>query len=177
MSITIWLTGRPASGKTTTAHALRATLLSRGMSVLAVDGDDLRKGLSGDLGFSAEDRSKNVQRAAHIARLANEQDMVCIVALISPIAADREKARDIVGPERFLEVYLQADLAKCESRDPKGNYQLARQGVLKHFTGISDLYEAPSCPGLVLDTTGDSTLDLNVQNILTHLGKVGVIRL
>jgi adenylylsulfate kinase len=176
MAKTIWLTGRPASGKTTTADALKSALQQRGMTALVIDGDDLRQGISSDLAFSPADRSENVRRAAHIARLVNAQDLICIVALISPIAADRAKAREIVGPDKFVEVYLQADLYQCEQRDPKGNYQMARQGVLKSFTGIGDLYEIPTDPDLVLETTVGDSVDSSVRRILESVVEVDVAR-
>lgn len=154
---TVWLTGLSGAGKSTLAHALDHTLLSHGVPCLLLDGDNLRLGLSQDLGFDAAARRENIRRAAELALLANDAGLPVVAALISPLRSDREAARAIIGAARFVEVHLDTPLAVCEQRDPKGLYRKARAGCLAEFTGISAPYEAPTAPALRLDT---SQLDL-----------------
>jgi len=134
----IWMTGLPASGKSSVAHALEETLLASGRSAYVLDGDNLRHGLNGDLGFSDADRAENVRRTAHVARLLADAGTVAIVSLVSPFAADRNQARALVEAEGlpFLEVWVATPLEECERRDPKGLYAQARAGELKGFTGV-----------------------------------------
>jgi bifunctional enzyme CysN/CysC len=147
-----WLTGLPSSGKTTLASAAEALLFRRGVDVAVLDGDMLRARLSADLGFSAQDRKENVRRAAVVARIMADAGMVVLVALISPHAEDRALARQTIG-DMFHEVYIRADRATCEARDPKGLYAAARAGRLADFTGVDAPYEVPEEPDLVVDTT------------------------
>jgi bifunctional enzyme CysN/CysC len=149
----LWLTGLSGSGKSTLAMGLERLLFQRGRQAFVLDGDLLRQGVTSDLGFSPEDRAENIRRSAEVAKLLADAGQVVIVSLISPYAADRERARKIIG-KRFHEIHVQADLATCESRDPKGLYKAARSGAIKGFTGIDAPYEAPSSPELVIDTTG-----------------------
>jgi bifunctional enzyme CysN/CysC len=151
-AVTVWLTGLSGSGKSTLAKALERRLMELGRPCYVLDGDNLRAGLNRDLGFSPEDRTENIRRAAEVARLMNDAGLVVVTAFISPYAEDRERARAIVGAERFLEVHLAADLATCERRDPKGLYRKARSGALPEFTGVSAPYEAPQSPDMSLDT-------------------------
>lgn len=167
-SKTLWLTGLPASGKSTLAKAVSFELARLGKPAFIVDGDELRSGLSQDLGFSNGDRRENVRRAAHIASLCNQQGIYCLVALVSPISADRELARSILGKERFVEVHLAASVDVCEQRDPKGNYARARSGAIPSFTGVGGLYEAPRKPALALDT-GRLTVPQAVDLLLNLL--------
>jgi len=143
--VTVWLTGLPASGKSTIAAALEHALLERGRAAYLLDGDNLRHGLNGDLGFSASDRAENVRRTGEVARLFADAGLVALVSLVSPYAADRARARELHEREglRFLEVYVNTPLEECERRDPKGLYAKARAGELPGFTGIDDPYEAP----------------------------------
>jgi bifunctional enzyme CysN/CysC len=147
----LWLTGLPGSGKSTIAMGLERELFRRGRQVFVLDGDFLRQGISSDLGFSSRDRSENARRAAEMARLFAEAGMIVVVATISPAEADRVRARRIVG-SRFREIYVKAELATCERRDPKGHYKAARESKLDQFTGVSAPYEAPQRPDLVIDT-------------------------
>ena len=149
---TIWLTGLSASGKSTLAFELERRLLDLGRVAYVLDGDNVRHGLSRDLGFSPDDRTENIRRIAEVAKLFNDAGMVLITAFISPYRADRDLAREIIGTERFIETHLAADIAACEARDPKGLYKKARAGKLPEFTGISAPYEAPLKPEVVLDT-------------------------
>lgn len=150
--VTLWLTGLPGAGKSTLAMHSEAMLVRRGVAAYAIDGDNLRQGLCKGLGFSEADRSENIRRAAEVCRLFNDAGLVAICALVSPLAAQRAMARDIVGAERFLEVHVATPLAVCESRDPKGLYRRARAGELTGLTGVDSLYEEPQAPAARLDT-------------------------
>ncbi len=149
---TLWLTGLSGSGKSTLAQEIAARLRARGLPVCILDGDELRAGVSPDLGFKREDRAENCRRTAEIAKLLNSQGITAIVALISPYEADRQHARQIIGEERFVEVYLKTDIATCSARDPKRLYARAITGQTRQFTGISDPYEPPEHPDLVIET-------------------------
>ncbi len=131
---------------------LESALFQRGCTAYVLDGDNLRHGLNGDLGFDAEDRSENIRRVGEVAALFADAGLVCIVALISPYRADRARARIAARGAPFLEVHVAADLATCEARDPRGLYRLARSGRIKDFTGIDAPYEAPEDPDVVIDT-------------------------
>lgn len=149
MRLTLWLTGRPASGKTTLARAAVASRAAQGHHLLHIDGDELRKTLCKDLGFSGEDRAENVRRAASVANLLNAQGFDVVVSLISPLCTHRELARSVIG-EDFREVYVDCALQECERRDPKGLYVRARRGEIPDFTGVSSPYEPPINPDLHL---------------------------
>ena len=148
----IWLTGLPGAGKSTIANALEERLHAAGRHTMLIDGDQLRGGLNRDLGFSDADRAESVRRAAEVARLMVEAGLVVIVALISPFRADRAAARARFGTGTFIEVFVDAPLAECERRDPKGLYRRARRGELAAFTGIDSPYEVPEAPELRLAT-------------------------
>lgn len=152
MSLTIWLTGLSGAGKTTLAVALCNKLDELGQAARHLDGDELRMGLCADLGFSREDRSENIRRTAHVCRLLNTSGVVAVAALISPFEQDRAMARAIIGDASFREVWLSTTLEVCEQRDPKGLYKRARRGEIASFTGVSDVYERPQAPHLILDT-------------------------
>lgn len=149
---TYWLTGLSGAGKSTIATALHARMAEAGLHSTLLDGDILRTGLCADLGFSPEARAENIRRVAHVCKLFNDASVTTIVALISPATADRETARQIVGPSRFLEIHVATSLDVCEKRDPKGLYAKARAGQIKEFTGISAPYQVPSAPAIRLDT-------------------------
>lgn len=151
----VWLTGLSAAGKSTLAMALERRLFDGGYATFVLDGDNVRRGLNANLGFSPEDRQENIRRVGEAAALFAEAGFVCITAFISPYRDDRRRARAAVSKGRFLEVYVKADLAACEARDPKGLYRRAREGVLKDFTGIDSPYEEPEAPDLVVDTIQD----------------------
>ena len=150
--LTVWLTGLSGSGKSTIAVAVEAALLERGRHAYLLDGDNLRHGLNGNLGFSAEDRAENVRRVGEVAKLLADAGTVTLVSLVSPYVADRDRVRamhDEAGL-RFVEVFVDTPLEECERRDPKGLYARARAGELKGMTGIDDPYEAPANPELTL---------------------------
>jgi bifunctional enzyme CysN/CysC len=149
---TVWLTGLSGSGKSTVASALTALLTQRGVLSYTLDGDNLRHGLNGDLGFSADDRAENVRRVGEVARLFADAGVIAIVPLISPYREGRDGARALheAAGLVFVEVFVDTPLEVCEQRDPKGLYAKARAGELTGFTGIDDPYEAPLAPELVL---------------------------
>lgn len=149
----VWLTGLSGSGKSTLAVALEAALVGAGRAAYVLDGDNLRHGLNSDLGFSPAERAENIRRAGQVAALFADAGLIAITSFISPYRADRERARDAVGAERFLEVFVDAPLEVCERRDPKQLYRRARAGEIGEFTGVSAPYEPPASPTLVLDTT------------------------
>lgn len=148
----VWMTGLSGAGKSTLANLLEARLAAEGRHTYLLDGDNLRHRLSRDLGFSEHDRSENIRRAAEVARLMVDAGLIVIVALISPLRADRQLARETLGSEVFLEVFVDVPLQVAETRDPKGLYKKARAGQIKHFTGIDSPYEAPRHADLVIDT-------------------------
>lgn len=154
---TVWLTGLPSSGKSTVAAAVEERLLAEGRAAYLLDGDNLRHGLCGDLGFSADDRAENVRRAAHAARLMADAGVVAIVSLVSPYAASRELARTVHEEDGlpFVEVFVDTPPDECARRDPKGLWARARAGELTGFTGVDDPYERPESPDVVL-TPGQS---------------------
>jgi bifunctional enzyme CysN/CysC len=145
---TVWITGLPASGKTTLGNALADLMSNLGVAVSRLDGDELRRGINRDLGFSAEDRAENVRRTAHVAQAVAKAGAIAIVTLVSPCLADREAARELHSATglRFVEVFMDTPLEDCERRDPRGLYALARQGRIKDFTGVSAPYERPRNP-------------------------------
>ncbi len=161
---TLWLTGLSASGKSTLAYALERELVGMGVASYVLDGDNVRHRLNRDLGFSASDRTENIRRVAEVARLMNDAGLVVITAFISPFRVDRAMAREIIGPDCFREIHVATPLAVCESRDPKGLYKKARNGLVQEFTGISAPYEIPFNPDLTLNTG-----DLAVKESLVHL--------
>lgn len=164
-----WLTGLSGAGKSTIAQATQAMLRARGLAAAVLDGDELRRGLTRDLGFSAADRAESVRRAAEVARLMSDAGLVVVVALISPFRADRALARALFPPGRFVEVHVATPLPVAEARDPKGLYRRARQGLLPGFTGIDSPYEAPDAAELVIDTEQLSP-EAAAQLLLTRLG-------
>lgn len=149
----VWLTGLSGAGKSTIAVALEELLHRDGVHTYLLDGDELRLGLSRDLGFTQEDRVENIRRAGEVARLMVDAGLVVIAAFISPYRADRQMVRDRFAPGDFLEVFVDTPLAICEERDPKGLYARARRGEIPNFTGISAPYEAPLSPEVRIDTT------------------------
>jgi bifunctional enzyme CysN/CysC len=172
---TVWLTGLVRSGKSTIAYALERRLFDAGYLAQVLDGENLRLGISDNLGFGATERSENVRRAAHVARLGNDAGLITIVALVSPEEADRAAARAIVGDERFLEVHLSAPVDACEARDDEGLYRRARSGEIPRFTGVSAPYEAPRSPALELPTH-ELSVDEAVERLVELLTARGSLR-
>ena len=148
----IWLTGLSGSGKSTVANQVAAHLHQSGRITYVLDGDNIRHGLNKNLGFSPEDRQENIRRIGEVAKLFADAGLITTTAFISPYRQDRDAVRDIMSPDRFIEVFVDCPLEVCENRDPKGLYKKARAGELKGFTGIDAPYEAPQSPELVVNT-------------------------
>src|SRR4051812_30370933 len=165
---TVWLTGLSGAGKSTIAFELERRLMIAGHLAFVLDGDNIRHGLSRDLGFSPEDRSENIRRIAEVAKLFNDAGLMVITSFISPYRQDRSAAREIIGCERFIETHLCTDLSVCETRDPKGLYKKVRLGAITEFTGITAPYEAPETPELRLDT-GQMAIEESVARIMHAL--------
>ncbi|MCC7037621.1 MAG: adenylyl-sulfate kinase [Alphaproteobacteria bacterium] len=163
----IWLTGLSGSGKSTLAMRVEHALFNRGMQTYVLDGDNVRKGLCADLGFSPEERTENIRRIGHVAALMGDAGLISITAFISPYRADRRKAREAAG-DLFHEIYVKADLGTCEKRDPKGLYKKARKGEIKDFTGISSPYEEPENADLIVDTSAQG-IDACVEMIVDYI--------
>jgi bifunctional enzyme CysN/CysC len=174
--ITLWFTGLSGSGKSTVAVEVERLVLEHGRPTYLLDGDNLRHGLNGDLGFSAADRDENVRRASEVARLFADAGVIALVPLISPYRAGRERARQIhaAADLPFVEVFVDTPIEICEQRDPKGLYAKARAGEITGFTGIDDPYEAPNAPELVLrPADGDAAAQAAlVMKLLTERGVV-----
>jgi adenylyl-sulfate kinase len=172
--VTVWLTGRPASGKTTVAVSLEAALRRLDCDARRLDGDELRQTVCRDLGFSREDRAENVRRAGRYALELAQGGRVAIVSLVSPYAADRQRVREQHREAglRFVEVHVDCPLAVAEARDPKGLYRRARAGELHGLTGVDDPYEAPSAAEIVLDTSR-LTVEDETLSLLVYLGALG----
>ncbi|MEG6505686.1 adenylyl-sulfate kinase [Nitratidesulfovibrio sp. 1201_IL3209] len=151
-SFALWFTGLSGSGKSTLVHALEKRLHQRGIRTYVLDGDKIRHGLCADLSFSERDRTENMRRIAETVKLFIDAGVVCLCAFISPLKADRENVRRIIGCKDYYEIHVKCALAECERRDTKGYYRLARQGKIKDYTGISAPYEPPESPVLELET-------------------------
>lgn len=172
--VVIWFTGLSGSGKSTLAHAVEMQLHQVGCRTLVLDGDNVRHGLCGDLGFSDSDRKENIRRVGEVSKLFVDAGIIVLTAFISPFRVDRESVRDLLSKRDFIEVYCQCPVSKCEERDVKGLYKKAREGAIKDFTGISSPYETPINPELTLDTETQST-DVSVSRVLNFLESIGII--
>ena len=148
----IWFTGLSGSGKSTISNALEVALHQRGLRTYTLDGDNIRLGLNKDLGFTETDRVENIRRVAEVAKLMADAGLVVMTAFISPYRQDRAMARELIGADRFIEVFLDTPLHICESRDVKGLYAKARQGSIPNFTGVNSPYEEPSAPDILINT-------------------------
>ena len=156
---TIWLTGLSGSGKSTLANEVEKRLYAMGKHTMTLDGDNLRNGLNKNLGFKEADRIENIRRVAEAAKLLNDGGLIVIASFVSPYARDRRRAREIIGNDDFVEIYVSTSLEECERRDVKGLYQKARRGEIPNFTGISAVYEVPENPEIVIDTAESSLED------------------
>jgi adenylylsulfate kinase len=174
-STIIWFTGLSGSGKSTLAHAVEEELHRKGIRTFVFDGDNVRHGLCGDLGFSEEDRTENIRRVGQMAKLFIESGVIALTAFISPFQVDRQRVRMMVDhDEDFLEVYCDCPIGVCEDRDVKGLYQRARKGEISDFTGISSPYEKPENAELIVDTA-KLTIEESVVEVINMLESRGVI--
>jgi adenylylsulfate kinase len=173
-SFVIWFTGLSGAGKSTLAHAVEEQLHQMGCRTFVLDGDNVRHGLSSDLGFSEENRRENIRRVGEAAKLMMEAGVIAIAAFISPFKTDREVVRKLMPHGDFLEIYCKASLEICEARDVKGLYKKARNGEIKNYTGIGSAYEEPNDPELVVETGGLS-LEASVGKVMRFLMERGLI--
>ena len=161
----IWLTGLSGAGKTTLALRLEHYFFCKGYKVFILDGDNMRNGLCTDLGFTEPDRKENLRRVGEVAKLMLDAGLIVISAFISPKEEDRVAIKNIVGEQRFIEVYVNCSLEVCEGRDVKGLYAKARRGIIPNFTGISAPYDKPLCPNIELHTS-EETVEESVQRLI-----------
>lgn len=152
-SIILWFTGLPSSGKSTVAHTVEEKLHQLGCSTFVFDGDNVRHGLCSDLGFAKEERTENIRRIGEMTKLFIEAGVIALTAFISPLRSDRQRARELVSVNDFIEIYCKCPAEICEQRDTKGHYLKAKLGEIKEFTGVSAPYEEPENPELILDTS------------------------
>jgi len=171
----IWFTGLSGSGKSTLAHAVEESLHQQGCHTFVLDGDNVRHGLCGDLGFSIKDREENIRRIGEMAKLFMEAGMIVLTAFISPFRADRERVRGMVEQGDFIEIYCDAPIEVCEARDVKGIYKKARAGLIPEFTGITSPYEVPQNPELTLNT-GEVGLEACVQQVIGKMAQRGLTK-
>lgn len=169
----VWFTGLSGSGKSTLAHEVEERLHQLGCRTFVLDGDNVRHGLCGDLGFSIEGRRENIRRIGEMSKLFVEAGVIVLTAFISPLRADRQKVRSLLAPGDFIEIWCRCSLEVCEQRDVKGLYAKARAGEIREFTGISSLYEEPQAPELILDTDS-GTLEQSVDRIIDLLFEKGL---
>ncbi len=172
--VVIWFTGLSASGKSTLALAVEEELFKADQLTYVLDGDNIRHGLNKNLGFSPEDREENIRRIGEVSKLFTDAGVITMTAFISPYRADRNKARELIGSGRFIEVYVKVPLAVAEERDPKGLYKKARAGEIKEFTGIDAPYEEPENAELVIDTS-EHDLEQSKNIIIEYLKNHGVV--
>ncbi len=167
----VWLTGLSGSGKSTLASELEKRLVAMGRHTMVLDGSNVRQGLNKNLGFVEADRVENIRRISEVAKLMNDAGLIVITAFISPYESDRQYAREIIGSDRFIEVYLSTPIEVCEQRDEKGLYKLAREKKIPNFTGISSPYEEPRNPSVVVDGAQKSTIEM-VEDIMTTINHI-----
>jgi len=172
--VMLWLTGLPSSGKSTIAFTAEHALVAKGRLAYVLDGDNIRHGLNKNLGFSADDRGENIRRIGEVGKLFVDCGAVTLTSFVSPYRADRDAVRDLMEDGEFLEVFVDTPVEICEQRDPKGLYAKARAGEIPNFTGISDPYESPENPELVIETAS-STPEEAANTIIDMLQKRGKI--
>lgn len=164
----IWFTGLSGSGKSTLANLVEISLHERGVSTYILDGDNIRKGINKDLTFSPKDRAENIRRIAEISKLMIQAGILTLAAFVSPYKKDRDNVRQIIGPENFIEIFVNTSLEECERRDVKGLYAKAKSGKIKNLTGVLSPYEVPSNPDIEL-ITDQQTIEECVEIILKFI--------
>lgn len=172
----IWFTGLSGSGKSTLAHAVEESLHQHGCRTFVLDGDNVRHGLCGDLGFTSEDRQENIRRIGELAKLFMEAGVIVLTAFISPYRADRDRVREMVEQGDFIEAYCDVPIDICETRDVKGMYKKARAGEIADFTGVSAPYEVPTKPEIAVDT-GTLKLNICVKQVIDEIMQRGIVSL
>lgn len=170
----LWFTGLSGSGKSTVAHAVERTLMDRGAIAYVLDGDNVRHGLNGDLGFSPEDRAENVRRVGEVAKLLTDAGVLSLCAFVSPYRQDRDRIRAALDEGSFIEVFVSASVAECERRDTKGLYRQAREGKLSNLTGVDAPYEQPLSPEITLHTGAESSEE-SAERVIAYLMKNGYL--
>jgi len=173
-SAVLWFTGLSGSGKSTLAHCVEEELYQFGCRTIVLDGDNVRHGLCGDLGFSDVDRKENLRRIGEISKLFVEAGVITLTAFISPFADDRNRVKSLMNQSEFIEIFVDCSIDVCERRDTKGLYKKARKGEVANFTGISSPYQPPKNPDLVVDT-GSQTLDESAKLVMNLLIDRGII--
>ncbi len=171
----IWLTGLSGSGKSTLANLLEKKLHEQNKHTYLLDGDNVRHGLCGDLGFDDKDRVENIRRISEVAKLFVDAGTIVLTAFISPFQADRDFCRNLLEDGEFIEVFVDTPLEVCEQRDPKGLYKKARSGDIKHFTGIDSAYEAPACAEIHLTYKEDESAEETAERLYTLLTERGLV--
>jgi adenylylsulfate kinase len=174
-AVLLWLTGLPSSGKSTIAYTVEHALVKRGHLAYVLDGDNIRFGLNGNLGFSAEDRTENIRRIGEVGKLFVDGGFLTLASFVSPYSADRDAVRELMGEGDFVEIFIDTPVEICEERDPKGLYKKARTGEISNFSGISDPYEVPEKPEMIIKTA-DWTAEEAAVLIIEMLEKSGKIQ-
>ena len=173
--VLLWLTGLPSSGKSTIAYTVEHALVNRGHLAYVLDGDNIRFGLNGNLGFSAEDRTENIRRIGEVGKLFVDGGFLTLASFVSPYSEDRDAVRELMGEGDFVEIFIDTAVEICEERDPKGLYKKARTGEIPNFTGFSDPYEVPEKPEMIIKTA-DWTAEEAAILIIEKLEKLGKIQ-
>ncbi len=173
-SVILWFTGLSGAGKSTLANEVESLLHEKGKRTYVLDGDNVRQGLCGDLGFSDEDRVENIRRIGEVAKILVDAGSITLTAFISPFKADRQRARDLMPEAEFIEVYCRCELSVCEDRDVKGLYKKARSGEIPEFTGISSPYEEPENAELLIDTDKHNLQECADQ-VISYLVEKGIV--
>lgn len=173
--VLLWLTGLPSSGKSTIAYTVEHALVNRGHLAYVLDGDNIRFGLNGNLGFSAEDRTENIRRIGEVGKLFVDGGFLTLASFVSPYSEDRDAVRELMGEGDFVEIFIDTAVEICEERDPKGLYKKARTGEIPNFTGFSDPYEVPEKPEMIIKTA-DWTAEEAAILIIEMLEKLGKIQ-
>jgi adenylylsulfate kinase len=174
-AVLLWLTGLPSSGKSTIAYTVEHALVKRGHLAYVLDGDNIRFGLNGNLGFSAEDRTENIRRIGEVGKLFVDGGFLTLASFVSPYSADRDAVRELMGEGDFVEIFIDTPVEICEERDPKGLYEKARTGEISNFSGVSDPYEVPEKPEMIIKTA-DWTAEEAAVLIIEMLEKSGKIQ-